>query len=219
MMRRWLRRRLARRPDDGLSLAEMLVAMMVFAMAMAMITGALIATLHVTKGAQSASDAEFEARQALAIIDRQVRSGNVLFSPADEVTYLSSCHDLGGNSGDCMRIYTQSNGDEKCVQWQLVPDPSAAGTYQLQMRSWTSDWQTTGKVTAWAVNARGLLLSGSPFTLDVGNGGLYGQRLLKVHLVSKNVANGHNVTIDASISGRNTTYGYSGSQCLPVPPG
>ncbi|MEN1973971.1 PulJ/GspJ family protein [Cellulomonas sp. P4] len=204
------------RRDAGMTLAELLVSMIVFSIAIAMITGALISVMSVTKDAEAASDAVFQTRQALATIDRQVRSGNVLFSPADEVAYVSSCQDLGSNSGTCMRIYTQSNGDEKCVQWRVAPD--GEGAYDLTMRSWEPTWQTGGTVTAWSVVSRGLVLDGAPFQLDVGAGGVYGSRLLKVHLVARNAESGHEVSIDASVSGRNTTYGYTGSQCLPVPP-
>ena len=216
-MVRSLRRRLRRSGhESGFTLTELLVAMIVFGIAMVMIFGAVIAVMHVTKGAQSADDAAFQTRQALAVIDKQVRSGNVLFSPEDEAGYLSSCHSMGTQKGNCMRIYTQANGDEKCVQWQVVPDPEVSGTYLLQMRSWRADWQSTGLVTDWATSARGLLLDGAPFTLNAS--GQYGPRLLDVHLVAENSENGHEVSVDSSISGRNTTYGYTGSQCLPVPP-
>jgi type II secretory pathway pseudopilin PulG len=202
-----------------MTLTELLVAMIVFGMAMTMIMGAVVAVLRVTRGAEAASDAAFNTRQALAIIDRQVRSGNVLFSPADEAGLLVGlCSDMGSNSGNCMRIFTQSNGEEKCVQWAVVPDPDGDDTYLLQMRSWRADWQTSGAVEDWGVNARGLVLDGAPFTLDIGPAGIYGERLLRVHLLARNAENGKDVSIDASISGRNTTYGYTGAQCLPVPP-
>ncbi len=213
-------RALLRRDDRGLTLSELLVAMIVFGVAMAMIMGAVLATLRVTKGADAAGDAAFSTRQALAIIDRQVRSGNVLFSPADEAAYLPAiCSSMGTDAGNCMRIYTQSNGDEKCVQWAVVPDSGDPSTYQLQMRSWRADWQTTGIVDEWGVSARGLLLDEAPFQLVLAKpGDPYSARILDLHLVAKNAENGHDVSIDASISGRNTTYGYSGAQCLPVPP-
>jgi len=202
--------------DAGMTLAELLVSMMVFSIAMAMIMTAVLAVMRVTKEATGASDAVFSTRQALATIDRQVRSGNVLFSPADEVAFVSTCQDMGTNKGSCMRIFTQSNGNEKCVQWQMAADGS--GTYQLQMRSWETTWQSGGTVTDWGVVARGLTMATAPFELDVGAGNIYGERLLKVHLVARNAQNGHDVTVDASISGRNTSYGYTGSQCTPVPP-
>lgn len=203
-----------------MTLAELLVSMTIFGICMAMVFGAVIAVLHVTRGAEAAADSAFQTRQALAIIDRQVRSGNVLFSPAEEAGHLpTTCLDMGDKQGNCMRIYTQSNGDERCVQWAVVPDSAEPGTYQLQMRAWRADWQTSGNIDPWGVSARGLVLDGAPFTLDVGGAGnQYGERLLQVHLVAPNTENGRDVSIEASISGRNTTYGYTGSQCLPVPP-
>ena len=217
LRRRWPTAR--RRDDDvGMTLAEVLVSMMVFSIAMAMIMTAVIAVMGISKEAQGASDAVFATRQALATIDRQVRSGNVLFSPADEVAFVSTCKDLGTNKGSCMRIFTQSNGSEKCVQWQMAEAGAGTGLYQLQMRSWETTWQTGGSVTDWGVVASGLLMTEAPFELDVGAGNIYGERLLKVHLVAKNADTGRPVAVDASISGRNTSYGYTGSQCVPVPP-
>jgi len=205
------------KPDDrGFTLTELLVAMIVFSIAMVMIFSAVIAVMHVTDQASASADAAFEARQALATIDKQVRSGNVLFSPADEVTYLATCQVMGTNQGSCMRIYTQANGQQKCVQWQVVPD--GAGLYDLQVRSWQPTWQSTGGVSGWSVAARSLSMTSAPFTLDVGPGGVYGERLLRVHIVAHSNVTGKDLAIDASISGRNTTYGDTGSECLPVPP-
>ncbi len=227
-------RRLWRWHDDdrGFTLTELIVAMMVFAIAMVMIMGATISVLRVTKDAEGAASASFNTRQALAVMDRQVRSGNVLFSPSDEVGYLSvTCKQptsvdgtpvtWAPDSGLCMRIFTQSNGDEKCVQWSIVVNPDASGTYRLQMRSWRADWQSTGVVGDWGVMANDLVLdpAHAPFTLVMAKpGDPYSARRLDIHLVALNEASGHDVTIDGSVSGRNTTYGYSGAQCLPVPP-
>ncbi|ADG74724.1 prepilin-type cleavage/methylation-like protein [Cellulomonas flavigena DSM 20109] len=212
-------RRARPRGDRGTSLVELLVSMTLFATAMALIMGAAIEVLHVTKDAEGAAASVQNTRQALAMIDRQVRSGNVLFSPADEALHVSTCQDLGALQGSCMRIFTQSNGSEKCVQWQVAPS-ATGGTHELRMRSWSPTWQTTGGVSDWAVVARGLrepTSTSAPFVLDVGPAGIYGERLLRVHLVAINEASGKDVSLDASISGRNTTYGYTGSECLPVP--
>ena len=214
-----IRRRLVRpQGERGTSLVELLVSMTLFATAMALIMGAALEVLRVTKDTEGASAAVQGTRQALAMIDRQVRSGNVLFSPADEALHNSSCQDLGALQGSCMRIFTQSNGSEKCVQWQVAP--AADATYELRMRSWSPTWQTTGGVSDWMVVAGGLsepTTTNAPFTLDVGPAGIYGERLLRVHLVAVNAASGKDVTLEASVSGRNTTYGYTGGECLPVP--
>jgi type II secretory pathway pseudopilin PulG len=207
------------REDRGTTLVELLVSMSIFGAAMILILGAALTVMRSTKDSEAEAGAMQQARQALAMIDRQVRSGNVLFSPADEVNYVSTCQDLGTRQGSCMRIYTQSNGADKCVQWQVAQ--ISDGTYRLRMRSWTPTWQTTGGVTGWSTVANNLqqpTSTSAPFTLDVGPGGVYGERLLRVHLVAINPQSGKPVALDASISGRNTTYGYTGSECLPVPP-
>ena len=210
--------RAGRHGESGSTLVELLVSMILFATAMALIMGAALQVMRVTKESEGAADATFQTRQALALIDRQVRSGNVLFSPADEALHTTTCLDLGANQGSCMRIFTQSNGSEKCVQWQIAAD--GAGIYNLMMRSWSPTWQSTGGVSSWEVVSRNLrqpTAGSAPFTLDVGPGGIYGERLLRVHLVAINPVSGKDVPLDASISGRNTTYGYTGGECLPVP--
>ncbi len=218
-MRELRRRAVAGREDTGTSLVEMLVSMVLFATAMGLIMGAAVQVQRMTKDSEGAAAATQQTRQALAMIERQVRSGNVLFSPADEALHISTCEDLGPRQGSCMRIFTQSNGDEKCVQWQLAPTAGAT-THELRMRSWEPTWQTTGGVSDWTVVAHGLrgpAAGSAPFTLDVGPAGVYGERLLRVHLVAVNPQSGKDVSLDASVSGRNTTYGYTGGECLPVP--
>jgi prepilin-type N-terminal cleavage/methylation domain-containing protein len=202
--------------DDGLTLVEMLVSMIVFGIAMAIVTSAVIAVVRMSHEAQDSSDAVFAVRQAMDTIDRQVRSGNVLFSPADETAYVSSCQAMGTNQGSCMRIFTQANGPQKCVQWQMIPD-GGTGTYALRMRSWDATWQTGGAVSSWGVVARGLLMTQAPFSLE-GADTPYDRRLLRVHLSAVDHRTGHQIPLDQSISGRNTSFGYDSGQCLPEPP-
>lgn len=227
-----------RRSDDGLTMVELIVSMIVFGMAVVLAFSAVILVMQKSHDAQNSADAQYELRIALAQIDRQVRSGNVLFSPADE-NVPTSCVAVDSYSGTCMRIYTQSNGDQKCVQWQLMEDSADPGTYLLRSRSWEPHWDTTGGiVNDWGVVARGLFydpgtdpatynaLAGDtppPFTLSsaISTGVKpYGDRMLVVHLESRDERRpDHPIAVDSSITGRNTSYGYSSGQCLPVPPG
>src|SRR3954451_2756931 len=115
-----------RRDDGGFTLTETLVAMLVFAIAIAMVTTALIKVQKYTADVQGSADANFQLRQSVAVIDRQVRSGNVLYSPANE-TSPSSCTASGTSAGTCMRVYTQANGSQRCVQWQGFPGPAPLG--------------------------------------------------------------------------------------------
>lgn len=221
-MRDQLRRRRIADDDRGMTLVELLVSMIVFSVAIGMVYSAVILTMQWSREAQQSADAVAELRLALAQIDRQVRSGNVLFSPADEPTWVTSCQAMGAQAGTCMRIFTQSNGEEKCVQWQLEADGLAAdGTtpiFVLRTRSWATDWQTSGAVTGWGVVARDLTLGAqAPFTL-LGATTPYNERSLQVHLQAFDERQGKAVAIDSSLTGRNTTYGYDSGQCTPVPP-
>ena len=228
-----LRARLGHGPDrteQGSTMIELLVSMAVFSMAVALAFGAVIQVMQMSNEAQQSSDAQSELRIAVAQIDRQVRSGNVLFSPADEPALLGGCDAVGAFGGTCMRIYTQSNGDQKCVQWQLREDPDAAGTYQLRTRSWDPDWATgVGDVNPWGVVARNLNYDAgttkAPFTLsralETGSDvTAYGDRMLVLHIEAIDERRpGHPIAVESSITGRNTSYGYSAGQCTPVPVG
>lgn len=214
-------RRLRADDDAGMTLTELLVAMTIFSVAIAMVFSAVVTTLRWTREAEQSAAAVTELRDALAQIDRQVRSGNVLFSPADESTWVSSCQALGAQAGSCMRIFTQSNGDEKCVQWQLAEAGTAPdGTtllYELRTRSWATDWSTSGNVSDWRVVASDLTLGAqAPFTL-LGASTPYKERSLQVHLEVFDERQDRAVSVDSTLTGRNTSYGFSSSQCTPVP--
>jgi prepilin-type N-terminal cleavage/methylation domain-containing protein len=216
----WLRRREASNDDSGFTLTEMLVSMIVFGLAIAMVYTALLKTLSYTQDVQGSAAANFELRQSIAVIDRQVRSGNVLYSPANETT-PSTCTPSGTDAGTCMRVYTQANGMERCVQWQVLADPDHTGTNMLRSRSWSPDWQTDGNYTPWATEARGLLAAPStaPFTLQ-GAVNAYSSRYLVVRFEARDPRRGDAspAVITTSLSGRNTNYGYDGGMCNPAPP-
>lgn len=205
--------------DRGYTLIEMLVVMAIFGLAMSLVMSAVIKTQQVTSKVQASADAESEVRQALAVIDRQVRSGNVLYSPDNEPAELPSCTANGANAGTCMRVYTQANGTERCVQWQVTDDPDHVGSRLLRMRSWSPSWQTDGNVSTWSTVARGLATSSTePFTLQTASD--YDSRLLDVHIEALDARRpGQSVPIEASLSGRNTSYGYDPGLCSPEPAG
>lgn len=216
---------------DGFTVVEMTVVMFVFGIAMALVYSALMSMMGLTRDLQTTSDASSEARLALAQIDRQVRSGNVLFSPAEEG--MAGCSgDVALKSGTCMRVYTQANGANRCVQWQVVVDPSgttarsAAGadlgpTWMVRMRSWSPEWALNGEYTTWATQARGLqpVLTQAQYPFRLATDVSYGSRLANVSFQAYDARRpGNPVVISSSLSGRNTNYGYDGGLCSSLPP-
>jgi competence protein ComGC len=233
-LRRMLMRQRLIRSSAGTTMVELLVSMVVFSIAMGMIYAVIIKASSITKEGQSSADAVSEVRIALAQIDRQVRSGNVLYSPANEPAALASCTASGTNAGTCMRVYTQANGAERCVQWQVLRETDAgmplssapsAQRALLRSRSWSPRWQTDGIYSTWAVQARGLAPSSPttqpPFALSSlsGTSNASSSRLLDVQFQALPSRTGAgNVVIAASLSGRNTNYGYDAGLCVPAPP-
>lgn len=201
--------------QDGLTLIEMLVTMIIFSLAVGLLFQAVIKVQKYTSANQNTSDTSGQLRLALDQIDRQVRSGNVLGNPANETS--ASC--IAGGAGTCVRVYTQANGSLRCVQWQVTTAGAAAGTRILQSRNWSPTWQTdpnpSASVTPWVVQARGLAPTQAinPFTISASSAGVLQVRLEAVDPRRP----GSRVPITSSLFGRNTNYGYTSNECTPAP--
>lgn len=200
-MRELVRRRLTQSEhDSGVSLVEVLVTMMIFSLIMAGIYSVLITVQRQSRDISGREETVGNARLATEQMDRQIRSGNVLYDPAKETLPLS------------MRVYTQANGNERCIQWQVL------GT-QLRMRAWSTSWKFDGNVSSWGIVARGLQNTSTtpPFALE-GGSTAYGSRLVDIDLRVKDPASSGNVLqIKTSLSGRNTLYGFDPGICDAVP--
>jgi prepilin-type N-terminal cleavage/methylation domain-containing protein len=166
-----------------------------------------------------------QARLAIEEMDKEIRSGNVLYDPS----LTGPAHPWSDDApnqiypGMALLIYTQTNAvtrnpGNRCVQWRI-----AGG--QLQRRDWTTTWQTDGIVSAWRLIAGSIVNQPSPptppatpaFALDPDpNKG--GRTIVVTFLVNQNAKSGSDVKIQASISGRNTEYGYPSNVCSTLPP-
>lgn len=222
MRERWRR---VSREEAGYSLIEMLVSMVVFGVAIAMVYTGVIVVSGKTRDVENSAEAASQLRQALAQIDRQVRSGNVLYAPGNEAVGASATTGCSTptspanlNAGTCMRVYTQADGLDRCVQWQLRTDPARPTTTELRTRDWDPAWQSLGStaVSSWSVVARGLAPGQFPFVLQDG-ATAYRARLLDIRFEAIDPRRADRVVISSSLSGRNTNYGYDAGQCTPVP--
>ena len=210
--------------EDGFTLLELVVTMSVFGGVMALVFAVLGTVQRDTVRVADRETAVTSSRQAVAQIDRQVRSGNVLFAPGNEAEGqphgTAGCSSPVGNPsvGNCMRVYTQSNGAERCVQWQVTPDPAVPGTSSLRTRSWSPTWSTDAIVSDWSVVARGIVSAGQPPFALQGGSTAYNSRLLDVRVRVKVKDSDRTEEVATSLSGRNTFYGYDPNTCNPVPP-
>jgi type II secretory pathway pseudopilin PulG len=188
-----------------MTLPELLVAMSIMALVSVVFLSTLASVQRsVVRSAEWQANND-DARVALETIDRQLRSGAVLYSP------------LG--SGSDFTVYTQSNAPTfqtveysgaRCVQWRV-----SSGA--LQTRWWRSqyagDW--TGSVgaatpTGWRTIVSDVVNYVSPnnqpvFVLDTDP--LKGGRTVNIVLLINSASNRPNETvrIQAALTARNTS--------------
>ena len=198
------------RREEGMTITEVTV---VLAMLL-IVLGAFLTVLDsVNRGVvaqQERSEMNDEARLAMERLDREVRSGNVLYDPAAEVPANYS-----------LRIYTQANATTRtpsfvCVQWKIEDR-------ELLRRSWPPG--NPGAVSEWLLVADEIvnreLTPGVPaFALDP-DPAKNGRTVDVTFMVDTDPddATNRTVRIQTSLTGRNTSFGYAGDACSPIPAG
>jgi type II secretory pathway component PulJ len=209
------------RSEAGYTILEVAVVMLV----MAIITGVFLAVLVSVQGSigrvTARSDSNDQARLAMEELDREIRSGNVLYDPnvcPPNPAGTPTCIPAESiEPGMYLLIYTQTNASTRspgnqCVQWRIHDE-------QLQRRSWSA--QDGQLVSGWRVVAE-RILNGSPasdpskwvkaFVLDPA--AVYGGRIVNITILANgSQRSGTTVRIKESITGRNTEYGYPSNIC------
>jgi prepilin-type N-terminal cleavage/methylation domain-containing protein len=134
------------RDDDGVTLVEVMVAMVIMGFLMSMVTGAVIQIYHAVNAVSAQSQAQDQVNAAFIRLDKEIRyargvSDPALVSGAYYVEYLISVDTV-----------------DTCVELRL--DPTAA---VLQRRQWIETSTTTapGDWTTLADNVTGT----APFTV------------------------------------------------------
>ena len=191
-----------------MTLIELLVVMMLSSLLLTIVYHVLITVQRQTAETVRRADSVDQARLGLSQIDRQVRSGNVFYDPVLEALPMS------------MRVFTQSNGIKTCVQWQVTGGALRTRTWDPATGVVEKDWRTVARNI---VN----VVDGDPSTPDpqapfaLAGGGTttsYGKRLVDVVLLVKDdESGGAPVEVRASLSGRNTQYGFDPGACPPPP--
>ncbi len=188
------------RGERGMTLTELLIAMSILSIVLLVFLG-LLGRMQVSFGrASGRSQTNDQARLAVEELDREIRSGNVLYDPSAED---DPANDI--SPGMSLRVYTQTNattrGGPRCVQWRIN------SAEELQRREWTVNW------------------TDDPDTLVSGAAGgaaapdVYGSRVVNIDLiVNVKASSGRNVEIEESVTGRNTEFGYPTSTCSSIPP-
>jgi type II secretory pathway component PulJ len=190
-----------------MTVVELMITTALLGLVMAVVFAALSGVQKTIVTADQRGQTNDQVRLAANDIDRMVRSGNVLYDPASETVSNS-----GVAPGYSLRIYTQANGNQRCVQWRVRNGV-------LQTRAWTTTWQVDGNVTGWRNVADHIVNTAAPFTLDPN--AAYGGRIVDIDLIARtsSAASVHAapVEVKVAVTGRNTEYGYDPVVCNTVP--
>jgi type II secretory pathway pseudopilin PulG len=201
-----------------MTLLELVVTIGLLSVVMAAIVPIMI-SVQASFGRESdRSQSNDQARLAVEELDREIRSGNVLYNPMSESDPANGIY-----PGMSLRIYTQTNAatrnpGNRCVQWRVIGG-------ELQKRDWATTWRTDGKVDGWRIVADHIVNQPNPptppttpvFQLDT-DPSKGGRSVIISVLVQQDSSSGKPVKIQLAVTGRNTEYGYPSSVCTDIPP-
>lgn len=205
---RWIR------GEIGVSLAEMLVTIVVAGIIGATAVLGVTTLMRYQRSIETRDQAQQQAQLAVDQIASQVRSGNVLHQPTKTTVGATV-------TNWSLLLYTQANGDQKCVEWDL-----AASSKVLSSRSWVPDWNSNGRadageVTDWRTVASNVVNGSLTPQIDpfrVPTEAPFYERLLIIELragVDDNQPTG--LPVSTSVTGRNTQYNYDTDLCGDKP--
>jgi len=212
-----------------MTLAELAVTMMILGIVLAIIMGILFSVQRSLGYEQDRSTNNDQARLAIEELDKEIRSGNLLYSPTD---YNGVPAYPPGANGMQLVIYTQTNATtrnpgNRCVQWKITSPTDPSNPDTLQRRDWSSvdplnsasDWRIIASDVVDNDPAFNPGLATKAFALDHSQTS-YGDRIIKIDiLVNHNAVKSSTIEIQDSVTGRNTQFGYPSTVCNTIPPG
>ena len=199
--------------ERGISLAESVVTLALLGLVLAMFFTVLTSMQTATARQEGRVRRNDEAQLALAQLDREIRSGNVLYDPSTENVPAG---DIVPNMS--LRIYTQADAPSRgyqCAQWRVTN-----GT--MQARWWDKD-NPSGTVTPWWTVARNIVnrtVSPAVPAFELDSTTAYGKRIMRIRLLVDDPSDsGEPMEVAMSITGRNTQYAALQNGFCTVVPG
>jgi hypothetical protein len=213
------------------TLVELLVVISLFSVVLSIPAAVLVSVQNGLFRQAGRSGSNDQARLTVEQLDREIRSGNVLYDPANG--YVCQPAYPGGAPANCattdtankikpgqsLIIYTQTNAParaasgggtgERCVQWRIAFN-SSKGYNELQRRDWAPGASSPGTWTVAADHLVNQTGTSPAFAVDPL------KRIVNVSLlVNQDPKTGSTVRIDDSVEGRNTEY-YSTSDTSAI---
>lgn len=127
------------RRDAGYTLVELLVALVLLLLALAMFGSAFVVVQRTSAQQLERGVTTNQIRQALVLLDAQMRSG-----------YATKAFSVGGDRQ--VVIYTESTGSPRCAGWRLT----AADPQKLWFASWAAGGSAPTFPLGWTLMASGI---------------------------------------------------------------
>ena len=190
-----------------MSLVELVVGMGIMSIVLVVFGTVLASVQRQVVAQEKLSAANDEARLAIQQLDRELRSGNVLYDPATEAV-----------ANMRLRVYTQTNAPTRnayyCKLWRI-----RASTQRLQVRSWlpgSTAWLDNWRTVANYVVNRDL----NEDAFELNPDPLKAGRTVDIHLALNPDVDDNpqsTVRLDASLTGRDTAYNFPTTLCQTLP--
>lgn len=206
------------RRDEGMTLVELIVAMAILSIVALVFSSVLASVQRTVVEEEVRSHLNDQARLALQTIDREVRSGNILYDPTTDG--LGEDPFDAGATGFMFWVYAQAqhapDDEPRCELWVIDLDN------RLLHRSWEPAQPNQAAIDAsatdWRIVAEGVAnrAYGQPaFILDPTS---EGRTLTITFLVNPDLTRPQATQqFDAAVTGRNTSYGYPTQVCATLP--
>jgi prepilin-type N-terminal cleavage/methylation domain-containing protein len=204
----------SRADEEGFTLVEMIVTMMLLGVVLAMVAQVMISTqtqVQLETGRSARND-----RLGLAIraIERDLRSGEVVADPSAENDAAN-----GIVPGMSFRVRTEvnaaSSSSDRCRQWRI-----AGG--KLQSRSWSPAWRTDLDVNSWSVAADGIAnadASPAVAAFRISTDPNFAGQVVEVRLLARpDSSETKTQRVETSITSRNARFGARSTRCDDLPP-
>jgi prepilin-type N-terminal cleavage/methylation domain-containing protein len=197
--------------EAGMTLVELVVAMAIFSVVLTVFLTTFVTVQKAATREDLQSQNNNNTRLALENMDRLVRSGNVLYDPS---TPSLNPNTAGCAAYQCFLVYTQANGTtaqpSTCVEWRVT----SGG---VETRWWLPGQVASTQATAWRVVASGVLnqvVSPNLKTFQIDTDPLKGGRTIDVvFLVGVGGSTSSTSRVEASLTGRNSSYGSLSIAC------
>jgi prepilin-type N-terminal cleavage/methylation domain-containing protein len=135
--------------DDGFTLIEQAVVLGLLGLILAAVLGALASGQFTIARQAARSDTNDQIKLAAQAMDRELRSGDLLYNPSGE-SYAAGDVVPGYSIRVLSEANVPSRGDKRCVQYRITNGG------ELQRREWAPNWTTGDYVSSWRILATAL---------------------------------------------------------------